>query len=229
MNLRTISLITAVAIGIGRVHGLVAQFQLFAASNLSQSERLFPVFNSFLLLPLPILLFLIWSSQVKLRVSESSRALAVAAALALGLFSTLPNMYQLLAALTRESAGLQFGWQIMGLFAQFMAMLFLIGLAIQREEAAPLGMPAPYDPPSLRTIGAVTVWSTAIGIVVYVVVTALMFTDVYGSVGLRGGFLSARFFGFVPVVVSFVMAFIVYRSDPSKEKHYETSVAGGRG
>jgi hypothetical protein len=238
MNLSAIAFITAVAIGIPRLHALVVQFQLLAGENLSQNDRILGMSNAVLLLPLPIMLLLVWSTKVKLRVSEFDRALAVIAALVLALFSMLPGLFQLLARLPQSIPAGFVGWSVAGLFGQFMAMVFLLALASQREEPQAAGIQAagiqtsmisPYEAASVRTPAAIAMWTGAIVILIYIVVTVLMFSGAFGSAGLRGGFPSARLFGFFPVVTSFVMALVVYRSDPSGRTHYETSVAGGRG
>ncbi len=249
MNLSAIALITALAIGIPRLHTLALQFQLLAGENLSQNDRILGMSNAVLLLPLPIMLLLVWGTKVKLRVSEFDRVLAVASALVLALFSMFPGIFQLLARLPRSMPAGFIGWSVAGLFGQFMAMVFLLVLASQREEAQAAGMQAfgiqapmispgsmisPYESSSVRTSAAIAAWAGAIVIVIYIAITVLMLTGAFGPT--RGShleaspeFLSMRFFGFVSVVISFVMALVVYRCDPSRQKHYETSVAGGRG
>jgi hypothetical protein len=250
MNLSSIALITALAIGIPRLHALTLQFQLLASENLSQNDRILGMSNAVLLLPLPIMLLLVWSTKAKLRVSEFDRVLAVASALVLALFSMLPGIFQLLARLPQSMPAGFVGWSVAGLFGQFMAMVFLLVLASQREDAQAAGMQAsmtspapmispaslisPYESSSVRTSAAIAAWAGAIVIVVYIAITVMMLTDSFGPT--RGShleaspeFLSTRFFGFVSMVISFVMALVVYRSDPSRRTHYETSVAGGRG
>jgi hypothetical protein len=233
MNLSAIAFITAVAIGIPRLHALVVQFQLLDGAHLSPNDRILGMSNAVLLLPLPIMLLLVWSTKVKLRVSEFDRALAVIAALVLALFSMFPGLFQLLARLPRSIPAGFVGWSVAGLFGQFMAMVFLLALASQREEPQAAGMQpsmiSPYEAASVRTPAAIAMWTQVVAILIYIVVTVLMFTGAFGSAGLRGGYSSARLFGFFPVVTSFVMALVVYRSDPSGRTHYETSVAGGRG
>jgi hypothetical protein len=249
MNLSAIALITAMAIGIPRLHALTLQFQLLASENLSQNDRILGMSNAVLLLPLPIMLLLVWSTKAKLRLSEFDRVLAVASALVLALFSMLPGIFQLLARLPQSMPAGFVGWSVAGLFGQFMAMVFLLVLASQREDAQAFDMPtagmqpsmispgsmiSPYDSSSLRTSAAIAAWAGAIAIVVYVAITVMMLTGTFGPT--RGShleaspqFLSTRFFGFVSMVISFVMALVVYRCDSSRQKHYETSVAGGRG
>jgi hypothetical protein len=221
MNLSAVALITAVAIGLVRLHTLAVQFQMLTTANVPQGDRMLGMSNALLLLPLPVLLLLVWSTKVKLRVSEFDRGLAIVGALVLALFSTLPGMFQLLRLLPRMGAT-QGLWVVAGLLSQFMAMVFLLVFASQRDESMALGMQAPnetpYETTSVRTPAAIAMWAGAIAILVYVMMTALMFIDAFGSVGLRGGYLSARVFGFFPVVVSFVMALVIYRSDPASAR-----------
>jgi hypothetical protein len=218
MNLSAVALITAVAIGLVRLHTLAVQFQLLTTANVPQGDRMLGMSNALLLLPLPVLLLLVWSTKVKLRVSEFDRGLAIVGALVLALFSTLPGMFQLLRLLPRMGAT-QGLWVVAGLLSQFMAMVFLLVFASQRDESMALGMQAlnetPSETTSVRTPAAIAMWAGGIAILVYVMMTALMFTDAFGSVGPRGGYLSARVFGFFPVVVSFVMSLVIYRSDPA--------------
>jgi hypothetical protein len=235
MNLRAFSVIAGVTIGIVRLHAIFEQIRLFSAANLSQSERMFPLLNGILLLAVPALLVQVGTSNVQLRITESSRVLAIVTALAYAGLSTLPSMYQVLRVWSRLNS-VQVVWLMAGLAGQLMVMLFLVAFAAEREPTDPRGIAAPYQSSSLRTVSLAALWASTIAIAIHIVVTALMFTDVYGSEASRQSYLGAapqilwiRFTGLVPVVTSFVMALLVYLSDPAKETHYETSVAGGRG
>lgn len=235
MNLRAISIIAGVTIGIVRLHAMFEQIRLFSAAGLSQRDRMFPLLLGILLLAVPALLVQLGTANVRLRISEPSRVLAVVAALAYAGLAILPSIFQMLRVWPRLQAG-QGAWLIAGFVGQLTVILFLVMFAAEREPAElSSGLP-PYEASSLRTSSMLAMWASAIAVSIHIVVTILMFTDVYGSeaerqlrLGAAPQLLLTRLMALVPVVVSFLMALLIYRSDPPGQTHYETSVAGGRG
>lgn len=222
MKLSVVSMIAAIAIGIVRLHAIFDQIRVFSQSGLSQTDRLFPLLNGVLLMALPVMLFFIAISNVRLRVSPGNRVLAMVTAMGLALLSTLPGALQILRFVGQFSA-VQTGWLVMGLFAQLTGIVFLLTLAANPEEAVPLGAPAPYETPSVRTSALIAMIASAIAIAIQLVMTVLMFTDVFGSeasrlsrMGSGPQLLMSRAMGLVSGASAFVMAMIVYRSDPSR-------------
>jgi hypothetical protein len=214
MKLSVISLIAAIAIGIVRLHTIFDQIQLFSHSGLSQTERMFPLVTTFLLLPLPALLFFIATTNVRLRVSPSNRVLAIVTAMGLALLSTLPGAFQILRLVTRLSP-VQTGWLVIGLFAQLTAIVFLLTLAANPEEEVRLGAPAPYETPSVRMSAIIAMAASGIAIAIHLMITALMFVNVVPG-GTSSQALMSRAMGLVSVVSAFLMAMIVFLSDPSR-------------
>jgi hypothetical protein len=54
---------TAVVVGVVRLHALGAQLQLMASAAVSQNDRILGMSNALLLLPLPVMLVLLWSTK----------------------------------------------------------------------------------------------------------------------------------------------------------------------
>lgn len=237
MNLRAISMLAGATIGMVRLHGIYEQLRMFAAeSSLNQAQRLFPLLMGILLLAVPALLMQLGTSQRRLRISESSRGLAIVAALGYAAFTILPSIFQIDRAWSRLKEG-QGLWLIAGLAGGLTMVLFLVAFAAEREPLDSSRAPAPfYESSSLRTSSMLTMCATGIAIAIHLLVSALMFTDVYGPQASRQSYLGGpaqilwtRFTGLIPLVVSLVAALLVYLSDVPEKAHYETGVAGGRG